>query len=306
MSVIFDPRPVEILFDTATQLPESNKTIADVSKNNDEKHKHKHRHHKHHHRHHDDKHEKEEAVSGLVPLKQPTTLLQPITTSSTVVTPATHLAEVVPVASAATSAATATITQPETGGVTSSAAPAQTIAKFPPVSEYVVESDPLLFKNESDALAAVKSVLDGLIVLKRTLQTDGSDCFDADDVRVVDERLFAVTKDYEERETKLRSKRQLYDEKFIRIQQLLTKREEILNAVDAATSILSNDDHVAEMFAIKQRDLQDIVEQTRILKFGYDSDYKEASSTTTRREQNTKPKYESSDSDSSSSDSDSD
>src|SRR3989344_4773607 len=185
MSVIFDPRPVEILFDTATQLPESNKTIADVSKNNDEK------------------HEKEEAVSGLVPLKQPTTLLQPITTSSTVVTPATHLVEVVPVASAATSAATATITQPETGGVTSSAAPAQTIAKFPPVSEYVVVSDPLSFKNESDALAAVKSVLDGLIVLKRTLQTDGSDCFDADDVRVVDERLFAVTKDYEERETKL-------------------------------------------------------------------------------------------------------
>jgi hypothetical protein len=221
---------------------------------------------------------------------------------STTTQPITHFVEVVPAAAVAVvgQSDTSTATAAAVSGISTlhADAPTPQISKFPPVSEYVVESDPLLFKNESDALASVKAVLDGLVVLKRMLQTDGSDCFDADDVRVVDERLFAVTKEYEERETKLRAKRQLYDEKFIRIQQLLTKREEILNAVDAATSILSNDDHVAEMFAIKQRDLQDIVEQTRILKFGYDSDYKESYP---KREQtiSTKTKYESSDSDSS-------
>ena len=138
-----------------------------------------------------------------------------------------------------------------------------TVARFPPVSSFQVDTNPLLFKTETEEIEKLKSIVDGLIALKSTIQTDGTDCFDIDDVALIDRRLDDVSREYSSRASVLKDKKLKYEEQFVRIQQILAKRQAVLDAIDQDTGILRNDDELAQKFAMKQLDLQEIVDTAR-------------------------------------------
>lgn len=106
--------------------------------------------------------------------------------------------------------------------------------------------------------------LESLIHLKDAMSNaEGSQCFDSQDIRLVDEQIAKLTLRLERSLQEWKHKSQLYHETLVQMDGTLKARERILNDVNAQTDLFHLHPTLVQALAHKQAELVKSKEQVR-------------------------------------------
>jgi len=94
------------------------------------------------------------------------------------------------------------------------------------------------------------------------LSSDGKDCFDAEDVKMIKRAMESAVERRKELESSLKNKINVYNANYLNLQRTIQKRKMVLDDSDA-TSVLEQDRDLLEFFTEKQIKLEDLLVQTK-------------------------------------------
>jgi len=130
-----------------------------------------------------------------------------------------------------------------------------------------------IFKDLLQKIENKQRDIQGLSTLKMLFLTEGKESFDKSDMEVLDSYMQKEEAKLLAYEQKLRLRVKLYDKTILRLYNILRVRKEILNKADAESAVLERNPKLLDEFVEKQRQLEEILEETKTkLKIGIDSD----------------------------------
>lgn len=130
-----------------------------------------------------------------------------------------------------------------------------------------------IFKDLLQKIENKQKDIQGLSTLKMLFVTEGKESFDKSDMEVLDAYMQKEEAKLLAYEQKLRLRVKLYDKTILRLYNILRVRKEILNKADEQSAVLERNPKLLDEFVEKQRQLEEILEETKTkLKIGIDSD----------------------------------
>lgn len=140
--------------------------------------------------------------------------------------------------------------------------PRETTSKYPPLQEIQVREDMDLFADLKKEIDTCAAHVDSLNRFKVLVSSDGKDCFDAEDVKMIKEAMSEAVERRKELESNLKNKLSVYNANYLNLQRTIQKRKMILDDVDS-TSVLEGNQALLDFFTEKQIKLEDLLVQTK-------------------------------------------
>jgi len=134
--------------------------------------------------------------------------------------------------------------------------------RYPPLQEIAVSEDMSLFSDLKKEIDSCAAQVDSLNRFKMLLSSDGKDCFDAEDVKMIKRAMESAVERRKELESSLKNKINVYNANYLNLQRTIQKRKMVLDDSDA-TSVLEQDRDLLEFFTEKQIKLEDLLVQTK-------------------------------------------
>lgn len=139
---------------------------------------------------------------------------------------------------------------------------AQISTKYPALNEIKVTEDMSLFSDLKKEIDSCAAQVDSLNRFKMLVSSDGKDCFDAEDVKMIKRAMESAIERRKELESSLKTKITVYNANYLNLQRTIQKRKMILDDGDA-TNVLELDRDLLDFFTEKQIKLEDLLIQTK-------------------------------------------
>lgn len=134
--------------------------------------------------------------------------------------------------------------------------------RYPALQEIQVDEDMTLFSDLKKEIDSCAAHVDSLNRFKMLISSDGKDCFDGEDVKMIKRAMEAAVERRKELETNLKTKINVYNANYLNLQRTIQKRKMILEDMDS-NSALEIDRDLLDFFTEKQIKLEDLLVQTK-------------------------------------------